>query len=175
MALAALVLVAAIPWLAAVWSQTVMPGVVPNLWVSWSVYLLEAAALIASPGPQHGRRLVHWGHWAVLLLAAVAVQACMFIPLFHRQDSLAVLGVMVIVVLALNRLGRALQLSRYFRLLLAATFWPAIVETAIWDLGGFRLTNDLGFYLVALMFAGPLLCAVAAMSTAIRVRHRRII
>jgi hypothetical protein len=173
-ALAALVPMVAFPWLAAGWIPALMPEVVSNLWAIFSVYLLEAAALIASPGPRHGRRLVHWGHWAVLLPAAAAAQACMFVS-FRGQGSLVTLGVMVIIILALNRLGRALQLSRHFRLLLAATFWPAIFGTAAWDLGGPRLMNDLGFSLVALMFAGPLLCAVIAMSTAIRVRHRRII
>lgn len=37
-------------------------------------YLLGAAALLASPGPRHGRHLMNWRHWAVLLPAAAFVQ-----------------------------------------------------------------------------------------------------
>jgi hypothetical protein len=173
-ALAVLVPLAVAPWLGAGWIPALVPGAVPIMWGSVSVYLLEAAALITSPGPRHGRRLMHWGHWAFLLAAAAAAAACMLMPSGPR-GSLAALGVMVIVIVALNRLGRVLQLSRHFRLLIAATFWPAIFEIGIWDLGGARLIDDLGISLVAVMFGVPLLCAAAVTSTAIRVRHRRII
>ena len=159
-----------------------VPGV--TLIVSWiiftglSVLLLEAVALIASPGPRHGRRLVHWGHWAFLLPAVAAAQVDPLI-LVRGRGSLAALGGMVIFILALNRLGRALRLSRYFRLLIAATFYPTIFGVALLNLGGLRLMNDLGHlgYPAALtvLFAGPLLCAAVAIGTAIRPRRRRII
>jgi hypothetical protein len=149
-----------------------------NLWTGLSVCLLEAAALIASPGPRHGRRLVHWGHWTVLLVAAAA-PACLAMlffrgqGLFRGQGSLAALGVMVVLILAFNRLGRALRLSRYFRLLLAATFYPVVFVAATWDLD---VLGGPGYpSLLAVVFAGPLLCAAVAMGTAIRPRRRRII
>lgn len=149
-----------------------------NLGAGLSVYLLEAAALIASLGPRHGRRLVHWGHWAVLP-AAVAAQTCFVVMSDRVQGSLAILGVLVILVFAVNRLGQALRLSRYFRLLLAATFYPTVFWSATLDLGGLRLLMDLSDLnypsALALWFAAPLLCAAVALSTAIRPRRHRII
>lgn len=105
-ALAALVPMAVLPWVAISVIPAAWEGVVPNLLASPSVYLLEAAALIASPGPQHGRRLVHWGYWAALLLAALAGQAIGFLS-FPRPGSLVALGGIVIVILAVNRLSAA--------------------------------------------------------------------
>jgi hypothetical protein len=180
-ALAALALSVAFLWLGA----DRIPGLAwivrLNLETGPSVYLLQAVALIASPGPRHGRRLVHWGHWAVLP-AAVAAQACLFTGLFtpfRGRGSLAALGLLVILIFAFNRLGQALRLSRSFRLLLAATFYPTVFAAAILDLGGLRLMidfSDLGYpSQVALLFAGPLLCAAVALGTAIRPRRRRII
>jgi hypothetical protein len=177
-ALAALVLVAALLGLAG----TRMPGVwwivAPIMLTGLSVFLLEAVALIASPGPRHGRRLMHWGHWAFLLPAVAAAQAYPF-TIGGVRGSLAALVGMVILILALNKLGQALRLSRYFRLLLAATFYPTIFITATIDLGGIRLMNDLGHLgsaaNLALILAGPLLCAAVAIGTAIRPHRRRII
>jgi hypothetical protein len=177
-ALAALVLVAALLALAG----TRIPGVwwivAPIMFTGLSVFLLEAVALIASPGPRHGRRLMHWGHWAFLLPAVAAAQAYPFMPGSIRGSLTALVG-MVILILALNRLGQALRLSRYFRLLLAATFYPTIFITATMDLGGIRLLNDLGHLGsaadLALILAGPLLCAAVAIGTAIRPHRRRII
>lgn len=180
-ALAALALSVAFLWLGAGRIPGVALIVRLNLGTGLSVYLLEAVALIASPGPRHGRGLVHWGHWAVLP-AAVAAQACLFTHLFtpfRDRGSLAALGLLVILIFAVNRLGRALRLSHSFRLLLAATFYPTVFWTATLDLGGVRLAldlNDLGYpSALALSFAGPLLCAAVALSTAIRPRRRRII
>jgi hypothetical protein len=161
-----------------------LPGVA--LIITWltltglSVLMLEAVALIASPGPRQGRRLVHWGHWAFLLPGVAAAQIYPIL-LFRGRGSLAALGGMVILILALNRLGRALRLSRYFRLLIAATFYPITFGVATLYLPGFRFMNDPGYGPVALLctlallFAGPLLCAGAALGTAIRPRRRRII
>jgi hypothetical protein len=180
-ALAALVPVAALLGIVGSWIPGVGWIVASIIFIGLSLFLLEAVALIASPGPRHGRRLTHWGHWAFLLPAVAAAQVN---PVIFSGDrrSLAALGGMAILILALNRLGRALRLSRYFRLLVAATFYPTIFVTAILDLGGLRLMSDLDYLGLpadlALFFAGPLLCAVVvtsvAISTAIR-RRRRII
>jgi len=177
-ALAALVLAAAFLGLVG----TRIPGlwwiVASIMFTGLSVFLLEAVALIASPGPRHGRRLIHWGHWAFLLPAIAAAQAYPFMTGGVRGSRAALVG-MVILILALNRLGRALRLSRYFRLLLAATFYPTIFITATIDLGGIRLLNDLDHLgspaALVLFLAGPLLCAAVAIGTAIRPRRRRII
>lgn len=49
-----------------------LPGQVQVIAASFAI--LETAALIASPGPRHGRYLVHWGYGVVLLLLAAAVE-----------------------------------------------------------------------------------------------------
>lgn len=168
-------LAALVPAAAFLWFSAWIPGASENVWTGLSVYLLEAVALIASPGPRRGRRLVHWGHWAVLLLAAAATQADSFMPL-HDGGSLPALGIVAIIILVLNRLGRALRLSRYFRLLTAATFYPAVFVIVTLGLGGPGFLDGVSPLLVlALVFAGPLLCAAAALSTVIRPRRRRII
>jgi hypothetical protein len=177
-ALAALVPAAALLWLAGTWNDGILLVEGSLLFTGLSLFLLEAVALITSPGPQLGRRLVHWGYWAFLLPAVAAAQIDPFMSVGAR-GSLAALGALVILILALNRLGRALRLSRYFRLLLAVTFYPTIFITATLDLGGFRLMNDLGHLgypgALTLLFAGPLLCAGLAIGAAIRPRRHRII
>ena len=153
-----------------------------NIVTSLSVYPMAAAALIASPGPRHGRQLMHWGHWAILL-PATAVQACVFLP-FGSRNSLVVVGVTVFVFLAFNRLGRGLRLSRYYRVLIIATFYPIVFGAAVSNLDGSQLMNWIGYpTALLLLFAGPLLCTVAALATAIGTaistafgpRRRRII
>lgn len=177
-ALAALVPAAALLWLVGTWNPGILLIIGSLIFTGLSVFLLEAVALITSPGPRHGRRLVHWGHWAFLLPAVAAAQVDPLI-LVRGQGSLSALGGMAILILALNRLGRALRLSRYFRLLLAATFYPTVFGLALLDLGGFRLMNDLGHLglpgALMLLFAGPLLCAAVAIGIAISPRRHRII
>jgi hypothetical protein len=164
----------ALLWLGAGW----IPGIALfrglNQWIGLSVCLLEASALIASPGPRPGRRLMHWGHWAILPVAAAA-PACLYMALRLGLGSLEALGILVILILAVNRLGRALRLSRYFRLLLAATFYPTIFLAATSYLAGLAWMIGLGYTLLPLASAGPLLCAAVALSTVIRPRRRRII
>lgn len=176
-ALAALVPAAAAPWLVAAWVPGVIWGALPSGITGLGVLVLEVTALIVSPGPRHGRRLVHWGHWA-LILTAVAAAEISTLMVSRGHGLLAALVVMAILVLALNRLGRALRLSRYFLLLAAATFYPTAFMVAAADLGG-RLANDLGNLgtagLLLVLFAGPLLCAAVAAGSAIRPRRRRII
>jgi hypothetical protein len=176
-ALAAIAPAIAVVWLGTDLFPQLGMGVAENMWTGLSVFLLEAVALIASPGPRHGRRLVHWGHWAITLAAVVAVQAYPF--WWSRGGSLTVLGIAVAGVLVFNRLGRALRVSRYYRLLLAATFYAFVVLVCVSALRigvQVQLQNDLGVPgELALWFAGPVLCAAVALGTAIRPRHRRII
>jgi hypothetical protein len=171
-ALAALVPAVAVPWLIMSWSPGLWEGVIPGAWTAVTVYSLEAVALIASPGPRYGRRLMHWGHWAVLMAVMAAVEAYEFMP-FRGLGSLAA---MVFLIFAASRLGRTLRLSRYYLLLLAATFYPTVFEVAGYYLAGprFMIGADVPSQLV-LTFAGPLLCAAVAVGTVIWPRRRRII
>jgi hypothetical protein len=137
-----------------------------NILICLSVYPMAAAALIASPGARHGRQLMHWGHWAILLPAA-AVQAWMFLP-FGSRNSLLVVGVTVFVFLAFNRLGRGLRLSRHYRWLIIAAIYPIVFGVAVTDLDGGQLMNRIGYpAALLLLFAGPLLGTAAALATAI--------
>jgi hypothetical protein len=142
-----------------------------------SVCILELAALLGSPGPRRGRHLVHWGHGVVLLLCAAALAS--YVAAFSAmrlspRAPLVTLLLMVIAVAVIARLARAVRLSRYFRLLLAALACPYALLLAS---RAFRWPS---FYLSpsewqALLFAGPVLIAAAALISTVRPRRRQII
>jgi hypothetical protein len=142
-----------------------------------SVCIVELAALLGSPGPRRGRHLVHWGHGVVLLLCAAAVASYVAAYSSLHQSPrapLVTLLLMVIAVAVIARLARAVRLSRYFRLLLAALDCPFALVLAS---RAFRWPS---FYLTlsewqALLFAGPVLIAAAALISTVRPRRRQII
>jgi hypothetical protein len=149
------------------WSPAVLPLVI-------SVCVLELAALLGSPGPRRGRDLVHWGHGVVLLLCAAAVASYSALPWQVAWEPLVTLLLMVIVVAVIARLAKAVRLSRYFRLLLAALAYPYALLLAS------RAFRWPWFYLtqhewLALLFAGPVLTAAVALISTVRPRRRQII
>jgi hypothetical protein len=139
-----------------------------------SVCIVELAALAGSPGPRRGRDLVHWGHGLVLLLCAAALASCQALIGQAAQDPAVTLLVMVIVVAVIARLAKAVRLSRYFRLLLAALACPCGLM-----LVGFAFSwswfNPTSYPWQALLFAGPVLAAAVAVITTVRPRRRQII
>jgi hypothetical protein len=107
--------------------------------VTITVFLLEAVALAASPGPRAGRRLVNWRHAVPVALLAASMQACALMIDGNRllpigrtgptpADYLAMViafAVTGLVVTAVFGLGwRAC-------LLLAAMCYPALVYTVV--------------------------------------------
>jgi hypothetical protein len=149
------------------WSPDVLP-------LAISVCLLELAALAASPGPRRGRNLVHWGHGVVLLLCAAAVAGYTAQLQQAAQEPRVTLLLMVIVVAVIARLAKAVRLSRYFRLLLAALACPCALLLAG------RAFGWLLFYVtfhewLALLFAGPVLTASVAVISTVRPRRSQII
>jgi hypothetical protein len=139
-----------------------------------SVCIVELAALLGSPGPRRGRDLVHWGHGVVLLLCAAALASYSALLGKAPREPLVTLLLMVIVVAVIAGLARAVRLSRYFRLLLAALACPyglLLASRAFrWPL----------FYLtfhewLALLYAGPVLTAAVAVISTVRPRRRQII
>jgi hypothetical protein len=149
------------------WSPAVLP-------LAISVCILELAALAGSPGPRRGRDLVHWGHGVVLLLCAAAVASYTALLRQAPREPLVTLLLMVIVVAALATLAKAVRLSRYFRLLLAALAYPcalALASQALWW-RWFSLTFP---EWLALVFAGPVLTAAIAVISTLRPRRRQII
>jgi hypothetical protein len=102
-----------------------------------SVYILEAAALIASPGPRRGRYLMNRGHGVILLLAAAAVQASTLVyeatsPLWpwSLQDpgTSVYLVLSIVLAVAAASLTVALRMGRFFLLLLTAMFYPYVLQ-----------------------------------------------
>jgi hypothetical protein len=108
--------------------------------LSASVYMLAAAALIASPGPRRGRQLLSWRHGIVLLLVAAAVQASTLMydatsPFvrFLAQNPLDGAGyfvVSVVLAAAAATLAVAWRMNRYFLLLLGVMFYPYVLQLA---------------------------------------------
>jgi hypothetical protein len=96
---------------------------------------LEAVALVASPGPQRGLRLLNWRRSPLLLVAGVAVAIVQTSVNFHRgwgHDVIAVAGIVAIVVLAAG-MGLASRTSRRILVLLTV---PAYCLAASLLIGG---------------------------------------
>jgi hypothetical protein len=150
--------------------------------LSTSVYLLEAAALIASPGPRRGRHLVNWGHGIVLLLTAAAVQ---FSTLWYDAMSppvrwfvtnhftTAFLAISIVLAIIAAGLAMAWKLNRYFLLLLVAVLYPYGLQLIpVSSSSGDLLGSPTPAHLV-LLFVPPLLVACWAVLTAVPPRRRR--
>ena len=157
--------------------------------------LLGAAALLASPGPRHGRHLMSLRHWAVLLPAAAFVQVSTLLlyatsPLvrfggLRSPDTSGYIVLSVVFAAAAVALAVALKLNRYFLLFLAAMFYPYAMQLAF--SGAFRLSSRVfspGFGTnllrlpspahLALLFVPPVLLACWVVLTAIRPRRSRV-
>jgi hypothetical protein len=131
-------------WVAAAQS---MPGIPYALQLlTTGVFLVEAAALIASPGPRRGRQLVNWRHAVVLLVAAGAVQLSTFLynamsPFWDRlagppSGKTLYLAGSVVLAAAAVVLALVWKLSRYLLLLLAAMCYPYAIQLAFVATGG---------------------------------------
>jgi hypothetical protein len=114
--------------------------------VTTGVYLLEAAALIASPGPRRGRQVMNWRYGVVLLVAAGAVQVSTFLynatsPFWRHVAAISshvtlFLAGSVVLAMAVVVLAVVWKLSWYFLLLLAAMSWPYAIQLAFTVTGG---------------------------------------
>ena len=149
------------------WSPEVLP-------LAISVCILELAALAGSPGPRRGRDLVHWGHGVVLLLCAAAVAGYAALLRPAPREPVVTLLLMVIVVAVIAGLAKAVRLSRYFRLLLAALACPCALPLASRAFGSPWLYFTFHEWL-ALLFAGPVLTAAVAVISTVRPRCRQIV
>lgn len=152
-------------------------------WIDWipgplqlltaAAYLLTAAALIASPGPRRGRQLLTWGHGVVLLLAAGAVQASTLLydatggpvrflspkpPLMWAYFAIGVTLAAAALIVAV-----ILRMNRWFLLLLAAMFYPYVVQVAFpANSSSSDLLGSPTLAHMAVLFGPPLLVAGAA-------------
>ena len=149
-------------------------------------YLLETAALIASPGPRRGRQLVNWRYGVVLLAGAAAVQLSAFwydatsrpwflagappVPPTVWLVSSVVLAVAAVI------LALAWKLSRYFLLLLAVMCYPYAMELASTpsSTGSDLLGSPTPAHLAAL-FLPPVLFACGTVLAAVAPRPSRLL
>jgi hypothetical protein len=154
--------------------------------ITTGVFIMEAAALVASPGPRRGRQLVNWRLGAVLAVTAAAVQASTFLydtmgfpgRFLAPQSSVGTIYLAGSVVLAVAAMVLAVvwKLSPYFLLLLAAMFWPYAIQLAFVSTGGSTdlLGNPTPLHLVAL-YLPPLLFACGVLLTAVAPRRSRLL
>lgn len=163
---------------------TVIYWAASSWWIPWlpyplqlitaGVFLLEMAALLASPGPRRGRELVTWRHGVVLLAAAGAFQA---FALWYAATSRPIFAgpghpvtpayVFTGTVLAAAAVVLAVifHLNRYFLLVFAAACYPFATQLAF---SAFR-TNLLGNPTpghLAVLFLPPVLFALGLVGTA---------
>ena len=172
----------AVYWVAAGQSMPWIPY--PLQLLTTGVFIVVAAALIASPGPRRGRQLVNWRLGAVLVVAAAAVQVSTFqydtmtfpARLLVPRPSVATVYLAVSAVLAVAAVALAVvwKLNRYFLLLLAAMFWPYAIQLAFVSTGGSTdlLGNPTPLHLVALYLPPLLLACGVLLSAAAPLRSR---
>ena len=184
MALAALA-AAAVYWIAA---RQLIPWIpYPLQLLTAGGYLVEAAALIASPGPRRGRQLVNWRYGVVLLAGAAAVQLSTFWydatsrPWFLAgappvRPAVWQVSSVVLAVAAVS-LALAWKLSRYFLLLLAVMCYPYAMQLAFSppaSSGSDLLGSPTPLHLAAL-FLPPVLFACGTVLAAITPRPSRLL
>jgi hypothetical protein len=171
-------------WVAAGQSLPWIPY--PLQLVTTGVFIVLAAALVASPGPRRGRQLVNWRLGAVLVVAAAAVQVSTFrydmstFPgrFLPPQPSVATIYLAGSVVLAVAAVVLAVvwKLTPYLLLLLAAMFWPYAIQLAFVATGGTTdlLGNPTPQHLVAL-YLPPVLFACWVLLTAVAPHRSRLL
>lgn len=134
------------------------------------VFLVEAVALIASPGPRCGRALLTWRHAAVLVLAAAAFQfsALWYASRNYPPEVLRPSGapgyLVASIVLGAAAAGLAMtrKTDRYLLIPLAVMFYPYAIQLALEEHTGNLLRRPSSGNLAEL-FALPLVFAGAAL------------
>lgn len=175
---------AVIYWVAAAQSVPWIPY--PLQLLTTGAYFLEAAALIASPGPRRGRQLARWRYAVVLIVVAAAIQLSIF--MYDTAGHLFVLQpapsptVTVYLVSSAGLAGVAVvlaviwKLNWYLLLFLAVMVYPYAMQLAFAATGG--TTNLLGnptpLHLAALLLP-PLLFACGVVLAAVTPRRSRLL
>jgi hypothetical protein len=171
-------------WIAAGQSMPWIPY--PLQLITTGVFIVLAAALVASPGPRRGRQLVNWRLGVVLAVTVAAVHVSTFrydtmtFPgrLLPPQSSAATIYLAGSTVLAVAAVVLAVvwKLNRYFLLLLAAMLWPYAIQLAFVSTGGSTdlLGNPTPLHLVAL-YLPPVLFACGVLLTAVAPRRTRLL
>lgn len=180
----------------AVMAAAVVYWVAASRWIPWipyplqllttGTYLVEAAALVASPGPRRGRQLVNWRSGVVLLVAAAAVQLSTFLydawdsrwflqPTPPPKVTVYLAGSAVLAVAAVV-LAAVWKLNPYVLLLLAVAVYPYAIQLAFVSTGGNTdlLGNPTPLHLAAL-YVPPVLFACGTVLAAVTPRPSRLL
>ena len=180
----------------AVMAAAVVYWVAASRWIPWipyplqllttGTYLVEAAALVASPGPRRGRQLVNRRSVVVLLVAAAAVQLSTFLydawdsrwflqPTPPSRVTVYLAGSAVLAVAAVV-LAAAWKLNPYVLLLLAVAVYPYAIQLAFVSTGGNTdlLGNPTPLHLAAL-YVPPVLFACGTVLAAVTPRRSRLL
>jgi hypothetical protein len=159
-------------WAVSSWWIPWMPY--PLQLISVGVFLLEMAALLASPGPRRGRELVNWRHGVVLLAAAGAFQgfalwyAATASPIFvwpRHPVTPAYIVTGIALAVAAVVLAVIFHLNRYFLLVFAAACYPFAVQLAFSAFGTDLLGRPTPAHL-AVLFLPPVLFVLGLVGTA---------
>jgi hypothetical protein len=159
-------------WAASSWWIPWLPY--PLQLITAGVFLLEMAALLASPGPRRGRELVNWRHGVVLLAAAGAVQGfalwyaatgrpILVWPGHPVTPAYAVTGIALAA--ATVALAAIFRLNRYFLLVFAAACYPFAMQLAFSAFRANLLGNPTPAHL-AILFLPPVLFVLWLVGTA---------
>lgn len=138
------------------------------------LFLVEAVALIASPGPRRGRALLTWWHALVLALAAGAFQCSALwyaprnLPLVIRWHPGApgYLAASIVLGTAAAGVAMARKTDRYLLIPLAVMFYPYAVQLAQSGWSGNLLRLPSPGHL-AVLFGPPLLAAAAFLAASL--------
>jgi hypothetical protein len=167
------------------WGATQVTYPEPVTLLTAAAYILETAALLASPGPRRGRTLLTWRHGAVLFLAVAAVKLSSLTwwvtvmpasQLIGDPKPLAGILLMVAAVLAVAAVTglAALRQGGHTSVLMAALLYPYAIEFAsrVFGNGGYAdlLRFDITPLHLAILFLMPLVMAVLAALIAARGR-----
>jgi hypothetical protein len=152
--------------------------------LSASVFLLAGAALIASPGPRRGRRILTWRYGIVLALclAAIAVSTLLYdaaSPVTRflggvRPDSAVYLAVSAALAAVAAALAASFRLNGYFLLFLAVMFYPYVLQRVPRHSSSDNLIGLPTPQHLTVLFLPALLLALAAILAAVLPRHRML-
>jgi len=185
--LVAVLVLLSLRWVAlAVIAAAVAYWIVKSPWIpyplqalSTSFYLLEASALIASPGARRGRHLMNWRHVLVLALIAAALQTSTLMYdaasrpyiFLYRPSIWGYVAVSLMLTLVAAVLAVVWKLNPYLLLPGLALLYPVALQLSPPSASGYLIVSPTPAHLV-LLFLPAVLVASAAIATAVLPRRR---
>lgn len=167
------------------WGATQVTYPEPVTLLTAAAYILETAALLASPGPRRGRTLLTWRHGGLLFLAVAAVKLSSLtwwvtiMPASQligdprpRADILLIVAAVLAVAAVIG--PAALRQGGHTSVLMAALLYPYAIEFAsrVFGSGSYAdlLRLDITPLHLVILFLMPLVMALLAILIAARLR-----